>query len=136
MNKIFALVDCNSFYCSCERLFRPDLIGRPVGVLSNNDGCFVSRTPKLKALKIPMGAPYFKYKDICNKNKAAVFSSNFSLYTNISDRVMITLSQFTPQLEVYSVDEAFLDLTGFGSWELVEYGKKIKYIVLDCSDLL
>lgn len=122
--KVFALVDCNSFFCSCERLFRPDLRKRPVGVLSNNDGCFVSRTKELKALGVPMGAPYFQYKDLCRKHQVAVFSSNFALYTNLSDRVMLTLSQFTPELEVYSVDEAFLDLTGFKNPEA--YARKIK----------
>ena len=129
MNKVLALVDCNAFYCACERLFRPDLLDIPVGVLSNNDGCFVSRTVELKKLGIPMGAPYFKYKDVCEKNKVAVFSSNFGLYTNMSDRVMITLSRFTPELEIYSVDEAFLNLSGFEKWGLHEYGTEIKKIV-------
>ncbi|NOT80368.1 MAG: Y-family DNA polymerase [Bacteriovoracaceae bacterium] len=129
MNKIFALVDCNSFYCSCERLFRPDLRNHPVGVLSNNDGCFVSRTNELKKLGVPMGAPYFQYKKICDKNKVAVFSANFALYTNISDRVMNTLFQFTPSLEVYSVDEAFLDLTGFDEKTIVDYCYHIKETV-------
>lgn len=127
MSKIYALVDCNSFFCSCERLFRPDLNKVPVGVLSNNDGCFVSRTPELKKLGIKMGDPYFKVKDICKKNNVAVFSSNFSLYTNISDRVMKTLSEFTPELEVYSVDEAFLNLNGFSNIE--NYARKIKATV-------
>jgi len=128
-DKIFVLVDCNSFYCSCERLFRPDLRASPVGVLSNNDGCFVSRTNELKRLGVEMGAPYFKVKDICDKNKVAVFSANFSLYTNISDRVMNTLFEFTPNLEVYSVDEAFLDLTGFDQKKIVEYCHHIKETV-------
>lgn len=122
--KIIALVDCNSFYCSCERLFRPDLINRPVGVLSNNDGCFVSRTNELKALGVKMGEPYFKVKDICKKNNVAVFSANFSLYINISDRVMFTLLKYAPEVEIYSVDEAFLDLTGIENVE--EYCRKIK----------
>ena len=126
--KIYALVDCNSFFCSCERLFRPDIQNKPVGVLSNNDGCFVARTAELKALDVPMGAPYFKYKEICDRNDVQVFSSNFALYTNISDRVMISLSQFTPDLEVYSVDEAFLDLTGFDNLEA--YGKVIQETIL------
>lgn len=127
--KVFALVDCNSFYCSCERLFRPDLRKTPVGVLSNNDGCFVSRTNELKALGVAMGAPYFQVKEICDKNKVAVFSANFSLYTNISDRVMNTLFQFTPNLEVYSVDEAFLDLTGFDEGQIEAYCHLIKETV-------
>lgn len=127
--KIFALVDCNAFYCSCERLFRPDLRTRPVGVLSNNDGCFVSRTNELKALGVKMGAPYFQVKDICDKNKVAVFSANFSLYTNLSDRVMSTLFEFTPSLEVYSVDEAFLDLSGFDERTIEDYCRNIKATV-------
>lgn len=128
-NKIFALVDCNSFYCSCERLFRPDLRTRPVGVLSNNDGCFVSRTNELKALGVKMGEPYFKVKDICEKNKVAVFSANFSLYTNLSDRVMSTLFDFSPSIEVYSVDEAFLDLSGFDEKSIIDYCRHIKETV-------
>jgi DNA polymerase V len=127
--KIFALVDCNSFYCSCERLFRPDLKTRPVGVLSNNDGCFVSRTNELKALGVKMGAPYFQVKNICDKNKVAVFSANFSLYTNMSDRVMSTLFDFTPSIEVYSVDEAFLDLTGLDEKTIEDYCRHIKQTV-------
>lgn len=126
IENIFALVDCNAFFCSCERLFRPDLATRPVGVLSNNDGCFVSRTSELKALGVKMGEPYFKVKDLCKKHAVAVFSSNFSLYTNMSDRVMLTLSDFTPELEIYSVDEAFLNLKGFEHLGLRAYGRKIK----------
>ena len=129
MDRVFALVDCNAFFCACERLFRPDLMNRPVGVLSNNDGCFVSCTKELKALGVPMVAPYFKYKDVCKKNNVAIFSSNFSLYTNMSDRVMMTLHQIAPQIEIYSIDEAFLDLTGFEKGNLVEYGREIKRIV-------
>lgn len=128
-NQVIALVDCNSFYCSCERLFRPDLLNRPVGVLSNNDGCFVSRTNELKALGVAMGAPYYQVKDICDKHKVAVFSANFSLYTNISDRVMNTLFNFTPNLEVYSVDEAFLDLSGFDEDKIEAHCQLIKETV-------
>lgn len=130
MEKIFALIDCNSFYCSCERLFRPDLSNQPVGVLSNNDGCFVSRTNELKALGVKMGAPYFQVKEICDKNNVAVFSANFALYTNISDRVMLTLSKFAPDVEIYSVDEAFLDLSSFSRWNLDEYAVEIRDTVL------
>lgn len=126
METIFALVDCNSFYCSCERLFRPDLRDRPVGVLSNNDGCFVSRTNELKALGVPMGAPYFKYRRVCETNNVAVFSANFALYTNLSDRVMSVLAHYTPKLEVYSVDEAFLDLSGFDNYNLEVYCEEIR----------
>jgi DNA polymerase V len=127
--KVFALVDCNSFYCSCERLFRPDLKNVPVGVLSNNDGLFVSRTKELKKLGVGMGEPYFKVKELCKKHNVAVFSANFSLYTNLSDRVMNTLIKFTPELEVYSVDEAFLDLTGLEESCIDDYCREIKKIV-------
>lgn len=125
--KVFALVDCNAFFCSCEILFRPELIGKPVGVLSNNDGCFVSRTKELKALGVKMGAPYFKVKDICDKNNVAVFSSNFSLYTNMSDRVMNVLKKFAPEIEIYSVDEAFLNIAQYN--EHVDYAREIKRTV-------
>lgn len=123
---MIALVDCNAFFCSCERLFRPDLWKRPVGVLSNNDGCFVSRTKELKALGVKMGQPYFQVKEICEKNRVAVFSSNFSLYSNISDRVMKVLAGFAPDIAVYSVDEAFLDLSGIPVASLQELAIKIR----------
>jgi DNA polymerase V len=123
---MFALVDCNSFFCSCERLFRPDLAERPVIVLSNNDGCAIARTQEAKALGIKMGAPYFQIKELCQKKKVAVFSSNFSLYTNISDRVMKVLASLVPALEIYSIDEAFLDLQGLGRKSLYPLGKKFK----------
>ncbi|MBL7664010.1 MAG: Y-family DNA polymerase [Bacteriovoracaceae bacterium] len=125
---MIALIDCNSFYCSCERLFRPDLARRPVGVLSNNDGCFVSLTPELKALGVPMGSPYFQYKNVCEKNKVAVFSANFSLYTNLSDRVMKTLSPLAPVHEIYSIDESFMDLSGISN--LLDHGKIIRAKIL------
>jgi len=112
--EVIALVDCNSFYCSCERVFRPDLKNVPVVVLSNNDGCAVSRTHEAKALGIKMGQPYFQFKELCSTHGLKVFSANFSLYTNFSDRVMNTLKKLSPSVEVYSVDEAFMDLTGLG----------------------
>jgi DNA polymerase V len=112
--EVIALVDCNSFYCSCERVFRPDLKKSPIVVLSNNDGCAVSRTPEAKALGVKMGQPYFQFKDLCTTHGLQVFSANFSLYTNFSDRVMNTLKKLSPNVEVYSVDEAFMDLSGLG----------------------
>ncbi len=127
-DKVFALIDCNSFYCSCERIFRPDLNNRPVIVLSNNDGCAIARTNEAKALGIAMGAPYFKIKNLCKQKGVAVFSSNFSLYTNISDRVMKTLINTCPEVEVYSVDEAFVDLTGVK--ELDNFGHFLKGKIL------
>lgn len=107
---MIVLVDCNAFFCSCERLFRPDIWFKPVGVLSNNDGCFISRTRELKALGVQMGQPYFQVKELCEKNDVQVFSANFSLYTNISSRVTGILKEMTNQVEVYSVDEAFLEI--------------------------
>ena len=109
---MFALVDCNNFYASCERLFRPSLEGRPVVVLSNNDGCVVARSNEAKALGIPMGAPYFKYAEVLRRADAAVFSSNYALYGDLSRRVMQVLAGFAPRIEIYSIDECFLDLTG------------------------
>lgn len=128
MKKMFALIDCNSFYCSCERIFRPELKDVPVIVLSNNDGCAIARTSEAKALGIKMGDPFFKIKKFCQKHGVAVFSSNFSLYTNISARVMVTIAQECPAVEVYSVDEAFVDLTGIPN--LLEHGKKLREVIL------
>ena len=105
-----ALVDCNSFYVSCERLFNPKIRKKPVVVLSNNDGCIISRSNEAKALGIKMGEPYFKAKDIIIRNKVEVFSSNYALYGDLSRRVMRTLKSFNAAIEVYSIDEAFLDL--------------------------
>ncbi|EQC49384.1 ImpB/MucB/SamB family protein [Bacteriovorax sp. BSW11_IV] len=123
---MIALVDCNSFYCSCERLFRPDLKKRAVVVLSNNDGCVISRTDEAKALGIKMGHPFFEIRDFCIKNDVSVFSSNFPLYTNISDRVMNTLKGFARDIEVYSVDEAFLSLHGLALDKLYDEGVRIR----------
>lgn len=126
MKQVFALVDCNSFYCSCERLFNPRLERKPVIVLSNNDGCAVARTDEVKSLGIQMGDPYFKIKNLCNKNNVQVFSSNYTLYGDISCRVMQVLNEFTPEMEIYSIDEAFLSLTGFLKPDLYQYGIEIK----------
>jgi DNA polymerase V len=107
------LVDCNDFYASCERVFDPSLKNRPVGVLSNNDGCIVARSAEAKALGLKMGDPYFKVKDLLDRHKVAVFSSNYALYGDMSQRVMTTLRQFSPEVESYSIEEAFLNLEGF-----------------------
>ncbi|MDO9631963.1 MAG: Y-family DNA polymerase, partial [Humidesulfovibrio sp.] len=112
MVPLFALVDCNNFYASCERLFRPELRGKPVVVLSNNDGCVIARSNEAKALGIPMGAPAFQWEHLFRKQGVAVFSSNFPLYGDLSARVMSVLADMSPQVEVYSIDEAFLDLSG------------------------
>lgn len=109
---MFALVDCNSFYASCEKVFRPDLKHAPVVVLSNNDGCIVARSPEAKKLGIDMAQPAFKIRDLLQKHNVSVFSSNYALYGDISERVMRTLAEFVPAIEVYSIDEAFLDLRG------------------------
>jgi DNA polymerase V len=124
----FALIDCNSFYCSCERVFRPDLKDMPVIVLSNNDGCAVARTNEAKALGIKMGEPYFKIKEICKNNNVAVFSSNFSLYTNLSDRVMKVISKNCPQVEVYSIDEAFADMKGIRN--VTEHATRLRSTIM------
>ena len=106
MKSIFGLVDCNNFYVSCERLFNPKLKGKPVVVLSNNDGCVVARSEEAKALGIPMGAPAFQYEGLCKTHKVETYSSNYTLYGDMSRRVMATLAHFTPEIEFYSIDEA------------------------------
>ena len=110
MKKVFALVDCNNFYASCERLFRPELNSQPIVVLSNNDGCVIARSKEAKALGISMGDPYFKTKELLAKHNVHVFSSNYALYGDLSHRVMSILQQFEPEVEVYSIDEAFVSL--------------------------
>jgi len=125
MKNIFALVDCNNFYVSCERVFQPHLQNRPVVVLSNNDGCVVSRSDEVKRLGIKMGVAFFEVKDEAEKNGVIALSSNYSLYADMSRRVMETLCNFTPEIEVYSVDEAFLNLAGL-SENLTDYGRRIK----------
>ena len=131
--KKIALIDCNSFYVSCERLFNPKIRKNPVVVLSNNDGCIISRSNEAKALGIKMGEPYFKAKDIIIKNKVGVFSSNYSLYGDLSRRVMRTLKRFNSDIEVYSIDEAFMDLSNFSDNEVEKVGKEIRETVLKLS---
>ncbi len=127
---MFALIDCNNFYASCERVFRPELNGKPVVVLSNNDGCVIARSNEAKKLGIPMGAPAFKFKPVFEQNNVAVFSSNFALYGDMSKRVMSILQDFAPDMEIYSIDEAFLKLEGFKFVNLLEYGKNIRQKIL------
>jgi len=110
MSKLFALLDCNNFFVSCERVFNPSLRHKPVVVLSNNDGCVIARSNEAKALGVPMGAPFFKCKELLQRHRVAVYSANFPLYGDLSGRVMQTASEFTPELEIYSIDEAFLHL--------------------------
>lgn len=126
---IFALVDCNNFYASCERVFNPSLQSRPVVVLSNNDGCIIARSEEAKFLGIAMGAPLFKVQDICRKNNVAILSSNYVLYGDMSQRVMSCLNTFTPDVEEYSIDEAFLGLDGFVHRGLESYMTEVKATV-------
>jgi DNA polymerase V len=128
---IFALVDCNNFFVSCERLFRPDLIGKPVVVLSSNDGCVVARSNEAKALGIPMGAPAFKYRQLLANNKVVQFSANFELYGNISKRITEFLAGVTPRIEVYSVDESFLDLGNLSITNYVDWATQVRQQILD-----
>jgi DNA polymerase V len=126
MKKVFALVDCNNFYASCERLFRPELNGKPVIVLSNNDGCIVARSNEAKALGIPMGTPLFKVKHLIARHKVHVFSSNYALYGDLSHRVMDVLRQMEPEVEVYSIDEAFIALPVTKVWDRVKYAAELR----------
>jgi DNA polymerase V len=126
MPRILALIDCNNFYVSCERAFNPRLIGRPVVVLSNNDGCVVARSNEVKALGVRMGVPWFQLKDLAKKHDIIALSSNYALYADMSNRVMSLLSAFSPSQEVYSIDECFLDLTGLEHLGLTAYGQEFR----------
>ena len=129
-DKVFALVDCNNFYVSCERVFDPALAAIPVMVLSNNDGCVVARSNEVKALGIRMGIPAFQCDTMIKRHNIRVFSSNYTLYADMSRRVMEALKQFTPDIEIYSIDEAFLSLTGLRCEEYAAYGRKIRQTVM------
>lgn len=119
---MFALVDCNNFYASCQRAFEPHLINKPVVVLSNNDGCVIARSNEAKALGIPMGAPAFEYKKLFETNHVFVYSSNYALYGDMSARVMNLLANYSPEIEIYSIDEAFLKFNGFDFFDLQKMG--------------
>lgn len=123
---MFALVDCNNFYASCQRVFEPHLIGKPVVILSNNDGCVIARSNEAKALGIPMGAPAFEFKKLFEENNVFVYSSNYALYGDMSSRVMNILATYTPDIEVYSIDEAFLKFEGFDLYNFDKYGLDIQ----------
>lgn len=127
--KVFALVDCNNFFVSCERVFDPSLEGCPAVVLSNNDGCVVSRSNEAKALGIPMGVPYFQIRRLVETYNVRVFSSHFSMYGDLSARVMETLEMLAPRVEIYSIDEAFLDVTGMSGGTLTDYARDIRQTV-------
>jgi DNA polymerase V len=123
---MYALVDCNNFYASCERVFQPKFNGKPVAILSNNDGCVISRSNEAKAVGIPMGAPAFQIKELVREKNVQVFSSNYALYGDLSNRVMAILGQFTPNLEIYSIDEAFLNFDGLTISDYHDYGIQMK----------
>jgi DNA polymerase V len=123
---IFALIDCNNFFVSCERIFRPDLEGRPVVVLSSNDGCVVARSNEAKALGIPMGAPAFKYRQLFKDRGVVQFSANFELYGDISDRITRLLTGIAPRIEMYSVDESFLELSQLGIIDYSAWGRAVR----------
>lgn len=127
---MYALVDCNNFYASCERVFNPNLQHKPVAILSNNDGCVIARSDEAKALNLPMGAPIFKWESFCKANGIEVLSSNYPLYGDMSHRVMTILEQFTPDVEVYSIDEAFLEFKGFNNHDFIDYGNQMRQRIL------
>ena len=127
---MYALVDCNNFYASCERLFQPHLIGRPVVVLSNNDGCVIARSDEAKDLGVVMGTPAYMFDDFFKKHNVAVYSSNYTLYGDMSNRVMTILASFVPQLELYSIDEAFLDMSQMAYTDLLALGLQIRTTVM------
>ena len=130
-----ALIDVNNFYVSCERVFNPRLNGKPVVVLSNNDGCAVARSNEVKALGVAMGAPWFKLKDLAKQHGIIGLSSNYALYADMSNRVMSILREYSPDQEVYSIDESFLDLTGFQSRDLLRYGQHMRKRILKWTGL-
>lgn len=133
--QLVALVDGNNFYVSCERVFRPDLIGKPVAVLSNNDGILVARSQEIKDLGIKMGTPVFQIQHLIKQHNIQLFSSNYALYADMSSRVMSILEEFAPYLEVYSIDEAFLDLTGVCRQDPIAYGQRIKTAVFRATGI-
>lgn len=122
---IIGIADCNNFYASCQRVFNPSLVGKPIVVLSNNDGCVVARSNEAKALGIAMGVPAFEIKSLIEEKGIQVFSSNYTLYGDMSSRVMATLSRFSPETEIYSIDEAFLQFKGFELYDIPEYARHI-----------
>lgn len=133
---MFALCDVNAFYASCETVFRPDLWGKPVVVLSNNDGCVIARNAEAKALGVKMGDPLVQTKDLFRRCGVVCFSSNYELYADMSNRVMSTLEELSPRVEIYSIDEAFCDLTGVRNCrDLTDFGREIRATVLQRTHL-
>jgi DNA polymerase V len=135
MANVFALVDCNNFFVSCERVFRPDLWHKPVAVLSNNDGCIVARSNEVKALGVPMGVPYFKVRDVLQKGNATLFSGNFPLYGDFSQRVVQMLQEACPDVEVYSVDESFLELSSLPIKDYEVWGRTLRDKIMQHTGL-
>lgn len=127
---VFALIDCNNFFVSCEKIFRPDLEGKPVIVLSSNDGCAIARSNEAKALGIPMAAPAFKYRDVIRNNDVVQFSANFELYGDISKRITDLLTSITPRIEVYSVDESFLELNDLSIQDYIAWGRMVRELIM------
>jgi len=127
---MFALVDCNNFYASCERVFNPNLQNKPVAILSNNDGCVISMSDEAKKLQLPFGAPIFKWEQFCKEKNITILSSNYPLYGDMSARVMNILRDFSPDIEVYSIDESFLEFKGFENYDFAEYATKIRARIL------
>ena len=132
--KVFALIDCNAFYVSCERVFNPKLNNKPVVALSNNDGCIIARSKEAKALGIKMGVPLFKVKDIVERENVIVFSSNYTLYADMSRRVMNIISEFAPSIEVYSIDEAFIELTNMNV-DYESYVRQMRRVILQYTGI-
>ena len=133
--RTIALIDVNNFYVSCERVFNPKLIGKPVVVLSNNDGCAVARSNEVKALGVGMGAPWFKFQDLAKQHGIVALSSNYALYADMSNRVMSILRDFSPEQEVYSIDESFLDVTSFKRRDFIQYGQQMRNRILQWTGL-
>jgi DNA polymerase V len=132
---VFALVDCNNFFVSCERVFRPDLWNKPVAVLSNNDGVLVARSNEVKALGVPMGVPYFKVRDVLAKNSVTLFSGNFPLYGDFSQRVVQILQDECPDIEVYSVDESFLEISHLPIRDYTQWGRQLRSKILQWTGI-
>jgi DNA polymerase V len=132
---MYALVDCNNFYASCERVFNPNLQQKPVAILSNNDGCVISLSDEAKKIGLPFGAPIFKWEGFCKAHDISVLSSNYPLYGDMSARVMNILSQFTPDIEMYSIDEAFLQFKGFEHWDVTSYATEIRSRILQWTGI-
>ena len=123
--ELFGLADCNNFYCSCERVFHPDLIGKPIVVLSNNDGCVIARSEESKVLGIKMGDVFYQVKEKLEQNGVAVFSSNYNLYGDMSRRVMSILQELVPSMEIYSIDECFASFEGMGGGQIRQKAEEI-----------